>query len=184
LGAFFYFSGLYLFEIKPFNRILTQQEFKALFDQYFLPVRNYLLFRSGNTELATDLAQETFLKVWEKQDKIKSEKVKGLIFKIAGDLFISHYRKEQRSFNFFNSYQRYGETLSPEDEMMFEQLKQNYSNILQVMPEKQRTVFLMSRVDNLKYTEIAEINGISVKAVEKRMNKALEFLKVNLKVNE
>ena len=39
----------------------------------------------------------------------------------------------------------------------------------------------MSRVDNLKYAEIAEMNGISVKAVEKRMKQALDFLKVNLK---
>ena len=52
------------------------------------------------------------------------------------------------------------------------------------MPENQRTVFLMSRVDNLKYAEIAEMTGISVKAVEKRMHKALEFLQVNLKANE
>ncbi len=166
------------------TRILTQLEFKQLFDANFAQVRNYLLFRSGNTELATDLAQETFLKIWEKQADIKISKVKGLLYKIANDLFISNYRKEQRSFNFFNSYQVNGETLSPEDELMFEQLKQNYSKVLELMPEKQRTVFLMSRVDNLKYNEIAEINGISVKAVEKRMNKALEFLKLNLKVNE
>lgn len=163
---------------------MTQQEFKKLFDENFAQVRNYLLFRSGNTELATDLAQETFLKIWEKQADIKISKVRGLLYKIANDLFISNYRKEQRSFNFFNSYQVNGETISPEEELMFEQLKQKYSKVLETMPEKQRTVFLMSRVDNLKYNEIAEISGISVKAVEKRMNKALEFLKLNLKVNE
>ena len=166
------------------TRILTQQEFKELFDTNFAQVRNYLLFRSGNTELSTDLAQETFLKIWEKRTVINIPKVKGLLYKIANDLFISNYRKEKRSFNFFNSYQVNGEALSPEDEMMFEQLKQEYSKVLEVMPEKQRTVFLMSRVDNLKYSEIAEINGISLKAVEKRMNKALEFLKLNLKINE
>jgi len=162
---------------------LTQQEFKQLFDKYFAQVRNYLFFRSGNTELATDLAQETFIKIWEKQESIQAAKIKGLLFKIANDLFISNYRKEQRSFNFFNSYQVKGEALSPEDEMMFEQLKNSYAKALEQMPEKQRTVFLMSRVENLKYTEIAVMNGISIKAVEKRMKKALEFLKVNLKAN-
>ena len=45
------------------------------------------------------------------------------------------------------------------------------------MPEKQRVVFLMSRIDNLKYAEIADQLGLSVKAVEKRMKKALEFLR-------
>lgn len=68
--------------------------------------------------------------------------------------------------------------------MAFEQLKENYRLALNGMPEKQRTVFLMSRIENLKYTEIAEKVGISVKAVEKRMTKALEYLRVNLKTNE
>lgn len=164
--------------------VLTQEEFKKLFEAHFAPLRNYLFFRSGDTELATDIAQETFLKIWEKQIRIKPETVKGLLYKIANDLFISNYRKEQRSFNFFNSYEFNGTSRSPEDEMEFDQLKQSYQKALGRMPENQRTVFLMSRVDNLKYAEIAVMVGISVKAVEKRMHKALEFLQVNLKANE
>ncbi|HKJ79797.1 MAG TPA: sigma-70 family RNA polymerase sigma factor, partial [Prolixibacteraceae bacterium] len=63
----------------------------------------------------------------------------------------------------------------------FEQLKSNYEKALEKMPEKQRTVFLLSRAENLKYKEIAEMLGISVKAVEKRMTLALEFLRKYLK---
>lgn len=148
---------------------------------HFTPVRNYVFYRSGNTEVATDIAQETFLRIWEKQNKIQSEKIKGLLFKIANDLFISHYRKEKRSFEFFNHYVFDNETHSPEEEMAFEQLKENYKKALDEMQENQRTVFLMSRVENLKYAEIAEMIGISVKAVEKRMKNALEYLRKNLK---
>lgn len=151
---------------------------------HFTPVRSYVFFRSGNTEVATDIAQETFLKIWEKQNKIQPEKVKGLLYKIANDLFVSHYRKEKRSFEFFNHYEFDEHLQSPEEQMAFEQLKENYRLALIGMPENQRTVFLMSRVENLKYAEIATMVGISVKAVEKRMKKALEFLRVNLKTNE
>jgi RNA polymerase sigma-70 factor (ECF subfamily) len=49
------------------------------------------------------------------------------------------------------------------------------------MKEKQRVVFLMSRYDGLKYKEIADHLDISVKAVEKRMNQALDHLKKHLK---
>ena len=151
---------------------------------HFAQVRNYVFFRSGDTELATDIAQETFMRIWEKRQNIQPEKIKGLLYKIANDLFITHYRKEKRSFNFFNSYQLNDNSHSPEDALVFDQLKQRYNSALKTMPEKHRTVFLMSRVDNLKYTEIAEMNGISVKAVEKRMKQALDFLKVNLRTNE
>lgn len=148
---------------------------------HFEQVRSYVFFRSGNTEVATDIAQETFLKVWEKQHKIKSEKIKGLLFKIANDLFISHYRKEKRSFEFFKHYKFDTVSHSPEEQMAFEQLKESYKKALATMPENQRTVFLMSRVENLKYAEIAEMAGISVKGVEKRMTKALSYLRVNLR---
>ncbi len=163
---------------------MTKEEFKQLFDQHFAQVRSYVFFRSGNTELATDIAQETFLKIWEKQNRLQPERIKGLLYKIANDLFVSHYRKEKRSFEFFSHYVMTDVSYSPEEVMAFEQLKENYKLALEEMPEKQRTVFLMSRVENLKYSEIAEMVGISVKAVEKRMKLALEYLRKNLKTNE
>ena len=160
---------------------MTQQEFKVLFENHFAEVRKSVFYRSGDADVATDIAQETFMKIWEKQNSIQPEKVKGLLYKIAGDLYISHYRKEKRSFRFFNSFVFENESQSPEEEMTFNQLKENYSNSLEKMNEKQRTVFLLSRAENLKYTEIAEVLGISVKAVEKRMKNALNHLRNILK---
>jgi RNA polymerase sigma-70 factor (ECF subfamily) len=48
------------------------------------------------------------------------------------------------------------------------------------LPEKQREVFLLSRIDKKKYSEISEMLGISVKAVEKRMSQALIVLREKL----
>jgi len=160
---------------------LTQQEFKFLFENHFAKVRKYVFYRSGDADVATDIAQETFLKIWEKQNSVQPEKLKGLLYKIAGDLFVSHYRRQKRSFEFFNNYKFNTESQSPEEEMTFEQLKEGYKSALEVMNEKQRTVFLLSRAENLKYAEIAEMLGISVKAVEKRMKNALEHLRNLLK---
>ncbi len=160
---------------------MTQEEFKKLFEMHFAQVRNYVFYRSGNTDVATDIAQETFLKIWEKQKTIQSEKVKGLLFKIAGDLFVSHYRKEKRSFEFFKHFIFDEDGHSPEEILAFKELEENYKNALGEMPEKQRTVFLMSRMESLKYREIAEVLGISAKAVEKRMKGALAHLRKFLK---
>ena len=160
---------------------MTQEEFKKLFEMHFAPIRNYVFYRSGNTEVATDIAQETFLKIWEKQNSIQPEKVKGLLYKISGDLFVSHHRKEKRSFQLFNQYLFEEKGNSPEDILAFKELKETYEKALVKMPEKQRTVFLMSRVENLKYFEIAEMLGLSIKAVEKRMKNALAHLRMFLK---
>ena len=66
---------------------------------------------------------------------------------------------------------------SPHDLMRYKELLQNYERALENLPEKQRTVFLLSRMDGMKYSEIAETLGLSVKAVEKRMKNALQYLR-------
>lgn len=162
-------------------RKLKKEEFKTLFSSYFEDVRRYILYRSGNDEIATDIAQDTFLRIWEKQMIIEPKTAKSLLFKIAGDLYVSQYRKDQVSFNFFNTYQVNGQSRTPEDELHFQELQKAYEAALKSMPEKQRTVFLMNRIDELKYREIADQLELSVKAIEKRMSQALEHLKMHLK---
>lgn len=156
---------------------MTKEAFKTLFDQNFDAVRNYLYYRSGDAELSTDLAQETFLKIWEKQLGAGHSNIKGLLFKIAGDLFVSHFRREKTFSTIRFNLKSTDEGISPEEQMMFEEMKTRYEIALAGLPEKQRTVFLMSRLDQLKYHEIAERLGLSVKAIEKRMNLALSHLK-------
>lgn len=160
---------------------MKKEEFKTLFDAYFESIRRYILYRSGNEELATDIAQDTFLRIWEKQMIIDPKTEKSLLLKIAGDLLITQYRREKVAFNFFNTFQPDNKSTTPEDELNFQELKKAYEKALESMPEKQRTVFLMNRVDELKYKEIANQLELSVKAIEKRMSQALEHLKIQMK---
>lgn len=160
---------------------MKKEDFKLLFNTYFEDVRRYVLYRSGDEDIATDIAQDAFMRIWEKQMEIDPKRVKGLLFKIAGDLFISQYRKKQVAANFLSTFQPNNKSLTPEDEINFQELKNAYDAALKTMPEKQRTVFLMNRIDELKYKEIADQMGLSVKAIEKRMSQALEHLKKHLK---
>jgi len=155
---------------------LTRAQFKDLFDNYFDSVRNYIYYRSGDAEAATDIAQEAFLKLWEKQPSDLSH-ITGLLFKIANDEFISQYRRQKVISKFRLNAKPDLTGRSPEEQVIFEEMKDRYETALVKLPEKQRTVFLMSRIDQMKYHEIADRLGLSVKAVEKRMNLALTFLK-------
>jgi RNA polymerase sigma-70 factor (family 1) len=160
---------------------LNKEHFKYLFNTYFDAIRNYLYFRSGNAELATDIAQECFMRVWEKRDSFKDPPAKALLYKIANDLFISKYRKDLVAQNYIANTRQYDETESPEEILEYKELNRRYEFALTQLSEKQRVVFLMSRNEGYKYAEIAERLNLSVKAVEKRMKHALQFLKKALK---
>jgi len=156
---------------------LTREEFKYIYDKYFDAIRSYLYYRSGKEELATDIAQEAFIKVWEKQFEYEEKKIKSLLYKIAGDMFISHIRKENVAREYLKEVKFSFNENRTDNSLEYDELKQRYEKALAKLNEKQRTVFLMSRIEELKYKEIAERLNISVKAVEKRMSIALAELK-------
>ena len=156
---------------------MTKEEFKFLFDSCFDAVRSYLFYRGADKEQASDLAQDVFLRVWEKQLDVVPKTALRLLYKMAGDMFVSRYRRETLEMNYMKSLKNDTDDYSPEDQLRYNELKEKYTRALATLGEKQRTVFLMARMEGMKYHEIAERLNLSVKAVEKRMSIALDYLK-------
>ncbi len=161
---------------------MTKQEFKSVFDKYFDDLRAYIFYRSGDEELSTDIAQDVFMKMWEKQIAWEGKKTLALLYKMASNQFVSVYRRQKLDLNYRNTLSIEIDQDNPEEKMRYDEMKARYENALGKLSEKQRVVFLMSRMDGLKYYEIAERLNISVKAVEKRMRFALRDLKMKLGV--
>lgn len=160
--------------------MLDKADFKFIFDNHFEEVRRYIFYRCGDEETASDLAQEVFMRVWEKRTKLTLDYIKPLLYKIAGDCVVSDYRKKTVQIGFAQNMKLESENISPQDQLQYEELKQQYAKALEQLSESQRTTFLMSRNDELKYNEIAERLNISVKAVEKRITETLRLLRSKL----
>lgn len=159
---------------------MTKEDFKYLFDTYFDSVRSYLFYRGAGTDDASDIAQEVFMKLWEKQINVDAQTAKRLLYKIAGDMLVSKYRRDMLELKYIASQDYKTQEHLPEENLSHNELLVNYQKALSNLNEKQRVVFLMSRMEGLKYHEIAKRLDLSVKAVEKRMSMALHFLRKSL----
>ena len=121
------------------------------------------------------------MKIWEKNLEYNENQIKGLLYKISKELWISQYRKLDSARKFELNLTHEDERITPEDLLEYEELRVKYEEVLSIMPENQREVFLMSRMEDLTYAEIADRLGVGVKAIEKRMSLALRTLRKELK---
>lgn len=161
---------------------INQAEFDQIFLEWYNPLRNSMYYKTGDVQAAEDLVQDTFLKIWEKKETIKPETVKSLMYKIANNLFLNKIEHEKVSFRFVTEYKGNDLSNGPDFELEMKDFDRKLQDAMAELDEKSRSVFLMNRIDELTYAQIADNLGLSVKAVEKRMSKAIAFLKERLDV--
>ena len=158
------------------NSVLSSSEFKVLFDEYFKPIKNFIYYKVGDVGMAEDLAQDAFIKLWENRDSIKKSTVKSYLYTIANNTTINQLKRNQLRYKFQNQLKISTEHENPEFQMMKKEYEAKLNEALSKIPLGSREVFLMNRIEGLKYREIAERLGLSVKAIEKRISKAIHIL--------
>jgi RNA polymerase sigma-70 factor (ECF subfamily) len=150
--------------------------------EFYPAIRNYLYYKTSDVGMAEDIAQDTFIKLWENRAKIDKRTVKSFLYTISGNLAINQLKRQQLQYKFENQAIRRVNRESPEFNLQMKEYEEKLNQVISSMPEGSREVFLMNRLEDLKYREIAERLGISVKAVEKRMSKALQIIREKLNV--
>ena len=151
--------------------------FTIIFKSYAKSLHSYLYYKTGNHSLSADLTQEAFAKLWQNCKSVVYETAKGYVFKTANNLLINEYKHQQVVFKFENKSHTEVMKESPEFLLEEKELKIALEKAIADLPEPQRIVFLLSRIDKKTYKEIAEMLDLSRQAVEKRMYKALDQLR-------
>lgn len=156
---------------------MTLENFKVIFDEYYKPLRNFLYYKLADIDLAEDMTQEVFIRAWDKRDTIVLETVKSYLYKIANNLAINHFNSGKARYELKLKDHDRSIAESPQYILEKDEFAERLNRALANLPETQREVFLMNRIEDLTYREIADRLEISVKAVEKRMHGALESLR-------
>lgn len=155
------------------KNVCDETVFKEIFESLSTSICNLFYYKCGNLQQAEDLTQEAFLRLWKSCAKVVPAKAKGFLFRVANNLLLDQI-KHQKVVIAFQQQKQKAETLeSPEFLYEKEEFQQRLEKAIADLPEKNRVVFLMNRIDKLTYQEIGDRLGITKKAVEKRMSKAL-----------
>jgi len=164
------------------SSLCEEQTFHHVHEEYSTPLRNFLYYKFGDLEKARDFTQEAFIRLWDNCSKVIYEKVKSYLFTIGNRLFLDEmdHQKVVLKFQYRQNYSEQQIETNPEFLYRHEEFKETLEDAVSSLPEKQRTVFLLSRIDKLKNKEIAETLDISIKTVEKHIAGALKTLKENL----
>ena len=159
------------------SKTCQESTFQQLFIELSERLRNYLYYHCGNGETAEDLMQDAFIKLWEHCKKVPPEKAKAFLYRVSYNLFLDivKHKKVVQKFEAIRTERSGPDT--PQFQVEQQEFEEQLWKVVSNMPEKNRVVFLMNRLDGMTYAQIADALDIGVKAVEKRMQKALEAIR-------
>jgi RNA polymerase sigma-70 factor (ECF subfamily) len=165
---------------KDIQKICNKEIFEKIYYSYGQDLKRFLFSKTKDMYLAEDILQECFLKLWNNCAHVNFETVKSYLFTVGNNTFLNSKKHEKVVRSHEKTITSHSTNESPEFLMVEQEFLVKLESVINSLPEKQKEVFLLSRMEKKKYVEIANILGISVKAVEKRMHFALKTMKEHI----
>lgn len=154
--------------------------FDDLHRTYRASLLRYFSRRVSDPMVAEDMVQQVFERLVRRGEIESIDNVGGYVFQIARSVIADHLR--QRGSRRDSAHEPFEETVhggvdfSPEYVLSKRERLARAMALLQALPERTRVIFVLQRLEGVKYREIAERLGISVSAVEKHMERAVTHL--------
>jgi RNA polymerase sigma-70 factor (ECF subfamily) len=156
--------------------------FDTIFRAYYAPLVRLAERLLRERAVAEEVVQDVMLELWRRRETFSLEdSLRVYLFRAARNRALNHIRHlkvERRGEPFVVAHS--SSTPRADSALAEEELQSAVTRALDSLPTPTREVFEMSRVGGLRYTEIAESLGISVKTVEARMGRALRTLREQL----
>lgn len=158
--------------------------FATLYKKYRQSVYDFVKRFVHVEEMASDLTQEVFIKLWENRDKLAEVRsLKGYLLTIAKNHALTTLKKAMHSNAtlsvIINEFRE--DKSSVEDNFQSKEYESYFKRILESLPQRTREVFRECRENGRSYDEVAIELGISRNAVKKHMVSAMKNLGASVK---
>ena len=160
------------------KELCEELHFKEFYLNNLQGASNFAFYKCGDSAKSLDLVQDAFAKIWENCAKIDFKKAKTYLFTTVNNLFLNTVKHNKVVLEYAKAAPYLDrDNQSPEYILEEEEFKKKLQHAIADLSDAQREVFLLNRIEGKKYREIAELLGLSQKAVEKRMSAALKLLR-------
>ena len=161
----------------------NEKAFEAIFIKYYKVLCSFSRHFLNDDELAEEIVQETFVKIWEKRKThVIETSLEHYLFRAVRNHCFNQLQHQKIKNRYTEKILRdTGTEIKTEDCFLEPDLKRKIEEAIDSLPPKRKEIFRLSREEGLKYKEIADQLDISVKTVEAQMGLALKFLREKLK---
>ena len=158
----------------------SEPAFNELYVAYIKPVYKRILFIVKEEEIAEEISQDLFIKVWQKRNEIDPDKsFKSFLYTIAHNLVYDYLRKIARDKQLLsrlmvNAVDYYMHT---EEVFQAKETQKILSEAIERLPPQGKQVFKLCKIEGKSYEEVSHLMGITIATVNSHMVKSNRFVK-------
>ncbi|WP_406826796.1 sigma-70 family RNA polymerase sigma factor [Pedobacter sp. KACC 23697] len=151
---------------------------ETLFKRYYPALCRFTSIYIKDYNKAEELIADLFMKLWDKKDELQIRSIKKYLFAAAKNLAFNEIQRvklhilsitdREDTLDYPDTY------LNPQEQLTSRESYSEIMGLINLLPERQREVLLMSRIDLLEKNMIADLLGISVRTVETLLYQALK----------
>ncbi len=160
-----------------------ESSFERMFRTFYPRLCAYARTILSDNEEAEEVVQSLFCRLWEQRATLDvTTSVQAYLFRAVRNASLNQIKKVQirDAYKVLNLEEMNQNPEFQPDHATTDDLRTRIEKAIADLPEQCRLIFKMSRFEELKYKEIADSLGISVKTVENQMGKALKILRFKL----
>ncbi|WP_069658679.1 RNA polymerase sigma factor [Arcticibacter eurypsychrophilus] len=161
-----------------------QVALEVIFERYYKSLCSFIVIYAKDKTVCEEIIADLFIKIWNNRASTEINNLKSYLFIAARNLALNQKNKKIVPIAFMETLDAYENTSSMDDNpFQIISNRESYDSLISVidlLPERQREVLLMSRVENLDKNKIAEILTLSVRTVETTLYSAVKQLRATL----
>jgi len=161
----------------------SEKVFEKVFKDHFKSLHSYAYTFLKDDELAEEVVQNVFCRIWEKREQLKTDgSIKAYLYRAVHNECLNYLKHQKVKASFQVYYAR--EMEQSEDNLskkvIANELEKQIHKAMSELPQQCRIIFQMSRFEQLKYQQIADQMGLSIRTIENQMGKALKLMRIKL----